>query len=198
MDVRFRPPLTIISRTSSLKNSFVQAILPAIEPTPEEVVEALAILGMTPDAMSCAYCGASSTDWDHLRPMVRRKRPTGYITEIRNLVPSCGPCNQSKSGADWHAWMIGTARGSPRMKGVSDLKTRIDRLKLYEQWGQVEPLPLRELGGAELWDKHWDNLEVLVEGMREAQAHAVQLRESIRSRLMSMAPIPGLYEDHSL
>lgn len=181
--MRFRKPLTILSRTSSLTNSFVQAILPAVEPTPAEVAEALAILGMTPDTIACAYCGTASTDWDHLRPLVKGKRPTGYITEIRNLVPSCGPCNQSKSGADWHAWMTGTAKGSPKTKGVPDLEARVERLKRYVEWGQVRPLDLRELGGAELWDRHWANLEALTVGMREAQVHAEQLGREIRMRL---------------
>jgi hypothetical protein len=88
--MKFRKPLTITSRTSSITNSFVQAIIPDIEPTQEEWVEALQVLGMTPDGITCVYCGAAATDWDHLRPLVRNKRPTGYINEIRNRVPSCG------------------------------------------------------------------------------------------------------------
>ncbi|KAA2236631.1 HNH endonuclease [Salinarimonas soli] len=185
--MRFRKPLTILSRTSSVTNSFVQAILPAIEPTPDEIAEALAILGMTPKTITCAYCGTASTDWDHLCPLVKGKRPTGYITEIRNLVPSCGPCNQSKSGADWHVWMTGTAKGSPRTKGVTDLEARLGCLKRYVAWGQVRPLDLRVLGGAELWDRHWANLEALTAGMREAQLHAAQLRENIVGRLKGSA-----------
>ena len=99
--MKFRKPLTITSRSSSITNCFVQAIIRSIEPTDAEVDEALAVLGMSREERSCVYCGATATDWDHLRPLVKDRRPTGYINQIRNLVPSCGPCNQSKSGADW-------------------------------------------------------------------------------------------------
>jgi hypothetical protein len=69
-----------------------------------------------------------TTDWDHLRPLVRNRRPTGFIGEIKNLVPSCGPCNQSKGAADWKAWMTGKARGSPTTRGVKDVADRVCRL----------------------------------------------------------------------
>jgi hypothetical protein len=39
--MKFRQPLKITSRTSSITNSFVQAIIPFIEPTREETDEAL-------------------------------------------------------------------------------------------------------------------------------------------------------------
>jgi len=126
--MKFRKPLKITSRTSSITNSFVQAVIPSIEPTFEEVDEALAVLGMTRDDVHCVYCGGMATDWDHPRPLVRNKRPTACINEIRNLVPSCGPCNQSKSGADWHAWMTGAAPGSPATKRVPDIAERIECL----------------------------------------------------------------------
>ncbi len=89
-------PVKIMARTSSITNSFVNGIIPVIQPNDEEIVEALSILGMTPDTVCCAYCGDASTEWDHLRAIVKDRRPTGYISEIHNLVPACGKCNQSK------------------------------------------------------------------------------------------------------
>jgi hypothetical protein len=183
--MRFRRPLTITSRTSSITDSFVQAIVPSIEPSAEEREEALRVLGMSLENISCVYCGTKATDWDHLRPLVGSKRPTGYINEIRNLVPSCGPCNQSKSGADWRAWMQSNARGAPNTKGVQDLDARKERLERFEKWGHVEPLPLRELAGEESWVAYWAALDAIVEKMTEAQVHAVRLREVIRSALES-------------
>ena len=181
--MKIRQLLKITSRTSSVTNGFVQAIIPSIEPTHSEIVEALQILGMTVDARSCIYCGMAATDWDHLRPLVQHKRPTGYIHEIRNLVPSCGPCNQSKSGANWEAWMNSDARGSPRSKGVSDLEQRIDRLRRFVEWGNVKPLPLSELAGVEQWNAHWANLHTILQKMQEAQQHAVLVREAIHRAL---------------
>lgn len=179
----FRKPLKITSRTSSITNSFVQAIVLHIVPTRAEIDEALQVLGMTYDNRICVYCGIPATDWDHLRPMVRGKRPTGYIDEIRNLVPSCGPCNQSKGASEWRKWMGGSARGSPKTREVSDLEGRIARLELFEQWGNVQPLPLRELAGAKQWDEHWANLAMIEQHLKAAQVHAAELRGVIQTAL---------------
>src|SRR5262245_49836790 len=111
--MKLRKPLTITSRTSSITNCFVQSIIPSIPATDGELDEALAILGMARDRITCAYCGATATDWDHLRPLVKNRRPTGYLDEVRNRVPSCNRCNQSKSGTEWRAWILGNAMGSP-------------------------------------------------------------------------------------
>lgn len=188
--MKVRKPLNILRRTSSITNSFVQAILPSVEPTEAEKSEALSILGMTPENMWCAYCGGPATDSDHLRPLVRNKRPTGYINEIRNLVPSCGPCNQSKGGADWRKWMQGDARGSPKSRLVSDYVARMKRLEAFEAWGKVKPLPLHELAGTDEWNKHWANHDALVAQMQEAQAQALKLRTNIRTALQAHVP-PG-------
>src|SRR5262249_46649708 len=94
LKVCFRLPSvqTMVSRKSSITNAFVNAVIPVIPPTLEEVLQALTILGMEPTDVRCAYCGDKSSEWDHLRPLVLNKRPTGFITEIANLVPACGKC----------------------------------------------------------------------------------------------------------
>jgi len=181
--MKFKKPLKITSRTSSVTNGFVQAIIPSVEPSEDEVVEALNILGIDPNNMTCAYCARPSTDWDHLRPLVRNKRPTGYINELRNLVPSCGPCNQSKSGRNWWEWMISDAKGSPKSRAIRDLDVRVARLQRFEAWGAVEPLPLRELVGSQVWDLHWKNLADIEERMYQAQRHADQLKQKIEMSL---------------
>jgi hypothetical protein len=60
---------TMVSRKSSITNAFVNALIPVIEPTHEEIEEALRILGMVPPEVICAYCGDKMTEWDHLRPL---------------------------------------------------------------------------------------------------------------------------------
>ncbi len=181
--MKFRKPLKITSRTSSVTNGFVQAIIPSIEPTAKEEEDALAQLGMTPQTRECIYCGSDATDWDHLRPLVRDKRPTGYINEIRNMVPSCGPCNQSKSGADWRKWMEGNARGSPKTKNVGDLDQRIARIEKFVAWGKVERLELETFAEPEQWDAYWQRLTVIVEAMHEAQKYAEKVQAPIRQAL---------------
>jgi len=181
--MKFRKPLKITSRTSSITNSFVQAIVPNVEPGVEEIDEALAILGMTRLTMECIYCGSKATDWDHLRPFVSGKKPTGYINDIRNMVPSCGPCNQSKIGADWRIWIEGTARGAPKTRGVTALSDRIARLERFVEWGRVKPLDLRALAGESLWDEYWARRDAIEQAMKDAQVHAIAVQEAIRKKL---------------
>lgn len=183
--MKFKKTLKITSRTSSVTNGFVQAIIPCGEPRNEEMIGALSVLGMTPDDVHCVYCGAGATDWDHLRPLVKAKRPTGYATDIRNLVPSCGPCNQSKGGQDWRAWMLGHAKGSPRSRGISGVGERVARLGEFERWSEHEPLDFRQLIGAERWDAYWQRLESIERQMFEAQAEAVQIRDAIATALLN-------------
>jgi 5-methylcytosine-specific restriction endonuclease McrA len=178
-----RAPLKITSRTSSITNSFVQAIIPTVEFSADEQREALAHLAMTPDDLHCAYCGAATTDWDHLRPLVKKKRPTGYISEIRNLVPSCGPCNQSKGASDWRAWMTGKARGSPTTRNVAGIQERMACLTHFEAWGNVRPIAFEGMIPKPAWDAYWAQLDVVLDSMRVAQQKAASLREEIMTAI---------------
>jgi len=134
---------------------------------------------MTLDNLHCLYCGTTTTDWDHLRPLVKKKRPTGYISEIRNLVPSCGPCNQSKGASDWREWMTGKARGSPTTRNVTDVHERIGRLSRFEAWGNVRPIAFEGLISKAVWDEYWSQLDAVLGAMRIAQEKAAIVRDSI-------------------
>src|SRR5260370_29886624 len=113
---------TLVSRKSSITNAFVNTLIPQIIPSLEEIEQALKILGMDLVDVRCAYCGDKMTEWDHLRPLVVKQRPTGYISEIANLVPACGKCNQSKGNSSWrerkgnnNTRNIHTARGKKKV-----------------------------------------------------------------------------------
>ena len=126
---------TLVSRKSSITNAFVNTLIPQITPALDEIEEALAILGMDASDVQCAYCGDKMTEWDHLRPLVVEQRPTGYISEIANLVPACNKCNQSKGNTGWRKWMLSKkARHSPT-------KARQDRRRRpHESLGEVRTL----------------------------------------------------------
>jgi 5-methylcytosine-specific restriction endonuclease McrA len=112
----------VVDRRASRTHS---SIIPVHAPTPEDELEALAVLEMSPEEICCAYCGDPHTEWDHLRSIIREKKPTGYITEIANLVPACGKCNQSKGGNHWRDWMLGSATRSPKIGGVANLDRKV-------------------------------------------------------------------------
>lgn len=170
-------PVRITGRTSSLTNSFINGIIPVIWPTESQIDEVLDLLGMS--TVVCAYCGDAATEWDHFRPLVVDKKPTGYISEIHNLVPACGKCNQSKGNKHWRDWILSSARLSPSTRGIDRLEARIERLENFEKWGSPTRVDFATLVGAELWGQHWRNYEAIVNLMREAE----QTANAIRTRM---------------
>jgi hypothetical protein len=185
---------SIKGRESSITAAFIQAIVPVVEPTDGEIAEALEILCMQSGNCVCAYCGDPRTEWDHFRPLVTAQRPTGYITEIANLVPACGKCNQSKGGKYWRDWMTSDAKRSPKTRGVAGLAQRIQRLENYEKWRVPRKVDFQALVGSELYSQHWANWQQLLALMDSAQKLALQLR-SAATKALANKPMQATCED---
>lgn len=165
----------IRGRMSSLAAVFVQAIIPrkVDEGAQTELYQRF---GIDPD--ECIYCGSQKTDDDHLRPIVEKGRSSGYFHTIENIVPACGPCNQSKSGAQWRKWMEGNAAKSPTRQNVSGLSERIARLAAFAGAAErpvIAPGEMRDVVGAELWDRYWDRLAKIDELIGQAQRDADEI-----------------------
>jgi hypothetical protein len=174
---------TMVSRKSSITNAFVNAIIPSIPPSPEEIDTALSILGMEPTDVRCAYCGDKATEWDHLRPLVANHRPTGYISEIANLVPACGKCNQSKGGSDWRKWIFSKAKRSPTGRMLTNVADRAASLERYEQWRQPTKLDFESIVGCEEWKRYWGLWAAVIEELKKCQESAEVLRRKIRDHV---------------
>lgn len=174
-------PASMVSRKSSITNAFVNTLIPQIQPSPEEIEQALAILQMDITDVRCAYCGDKMTEWDHLRPLVLKQRPTGFISEIANLVPACGKCNQSKGNSAWRIWMLSTtARHSPTSRGKPDVPERIARLEAYEQWRPPKRIENFEaILGKDEWAAYWSAWERVNTDLRDCQKVADALRDKI-------------------
>lgn len=162
-------PMKITGRSSSITNAFINSIIPVIYPTEDEVKEALDVLEMPHNEFQCCYCGSDATEWDHLRPLVLNKKPTGYISEIHNLVPSCGKCNQSKGNKEWRKWMVSDAPLSPKSKGIVSIEERMRLLGEYEKWKKPTKMDFASIVGDETWEKHWNNWSKIIELMQESQ-----------------------------
>lgn len=175
--------VNIVGRSSSITNSFVNGIIPYIYPTELEIKEALEILELNVDDLRCAYCGDKSTEWDHLRPIVKNKKPTGYISDIYNLVPACGKCNQSKGNKPWNEWIESDAALSPKTRMVTNLKEKIKLLTKYEKWGNVRPIDFESIIDPDTWKEHWNNCEKLHEDMRKAQELSLIIKLKIKDNL---------------
>lgn len=176
-------PVTIMGRSSSITNSFVNGIIPCIEPTPEEIKNALNVLKMSETDVRCAYCGDVATEWDHLNPLIKDKKPTGYISEIHNLVPACGKCNQSKGNSNWEQWMRGDAELSPTTRGIKDIDERIERLKDYETEFMPRIYDFEEIVGKTDWDNYWKELDDVIDVMKKAQGASDIIKKKIRQEV---------------
>ena len=172
-------PVKITGRTSSITNAFVNGIIPVIEPESYEITDALETLGMTEDTICCAYCGDTYTEWDHFHPLIRNKRPTGYISEIHNLVPACGKCNQSKGNKEWKQWMLSDAKLSPHTRQIPDMEERIKKLDEYEKKYRPRLVDFEAIIGKEAWLQHWKNCETLHKMMYEYQDFSDKIKEKL-------------------
>lgn len=172
----------IIGRKSTITSEFVRALIPVLDPTVEEYNHALSILEQTEGELQCSYCGGIFSEWDHFQPVVKNRKPTGHISNIQNLVPSCGKCNQSKGNRHWKEWMFRDAKLSPKSREVSDLDERSRKLELYEEWAVGAAINFEELLTEKELEQHWSNLEDIVELMRKADVHANTLRMKIQTK----------------
>ena len=169
---------TMVSRKSSITNAFVNSVIPTVVPTAEEIEQSLTILGLDPVDLCCAYCGDPASEWDHLRPIVDKQRPTGFISEIANLVPSCGKCNQSKGNKDWRTWMLGDAPRSPKGRCVADVLARAKRLDAYQRWREPTKVNFEAILGPADWANYWKLWESMITELKKCQeiANVLKLR----------------------
>jgi hypothetical protein len=168
---------TIVGRGTSLAAAFVHAIIPRrIEKDAQsELYNRFGI-----DAAECVYCDRVATDKDHFRAIVKDGKPSGYFHTTDNVVPSCGPCNQSKGGSDWLAWMTSIrAKGSPTKRAVPGTSLRIERLSKFAQGAETAHMSdadMRNAVGEDLWTAYWARLAAIKVQMAEAQKEAEKIR----------------------
>ena len=172
--------VSVMMASSSINDSFADGIVPVIRPTDDEIVAALETLGMTPETVSCAYCGDPCTEWDHLNPLTSGTMPTGYVTEIRNLVPCCSSCSKSKGNQNWREWIISDAPMSPRSRGIADITVRIARLDRYEEKFKPMRLDIESIVGEELWERHWRNRDAVLKAMNDSMAVSFEISRRLR------------------
>ncbi len=135
------------------------------------------------EKLTCSYCGDTKTEWDHLHALIRDCKPTGFITEIANLVPACGKCNQSKGNTFWKDWIRSSAKKSPTSRNIPDIEARIARLEDYGSWRKPRKIDFREMMGLDLWKDHKRNLDRVLELLKESQTLANQLKPVAKSSI---------------
>ncbi|MGZ4925167.1 MAG: HNH endonuclease [Halobacteriota archaeon] len=114
----------VASRSSTVTNAFVAALLPYDTYNDEDVKQAMAFLKQDVNNLTCVYCGEAPTTWDHLTNLVQdgKANQNGHGHRIYNLVPCCEKCNSSKGKKTFTAWIRGYTHkgkwkpGTPRVK----------------------------------------------------------------------------------
>jgi hypothetical protein len=172
--------VTIMGRSSSITNSFINGIIPIIEPADEEIEEVLRILKMPSNDIRCSYCGDKSSEWDHLEPIIKNKKPTGFISEIQNLVPACGKCNQSKGNQNWYDWIIGNAKQSPSTREVENLEEKINCLHEFENWKKTTNIDFKEIVGIEKWAEYESTYEKIISAMQVSQIISNEIKSIVK------------------
>lgn len=171
-----RKPLKITSRSSTITNAFVQAILPYRKPNPDDQSKVLAHFGQSEGDRRCVYCGDRATDWDHLEPLVAGKRPSGRTSGLGNMVPACGGCNQSKSGQGWLQWVKGGASNSPKSRQIADLDARIAAIESFQRDFVHVGFSFEDRIDNDLWSAYWRKHDEIQTTLREAQALADRIK----------------------
>ncbi len=174
--------VTISARTSSITNAFVSGIIPTKNPTEKEIEEVLNVLGMDSKSIKCAYCGDKHTEWDHFKPLIKDKKPTGYISEIYNLVPCCGKCNQSKGNRNWEEWINSSASLSPKSKRIKNLNQIIERLKTFESNFTRTRIEFEKAVDKKIWTDYWKNCDNLHKKLKETQIISNEIKNILKNQ----------------
>ena len=161
---------TIKSRTSTVAKSLATSIIPRIDPTEDEIENVKKIFTKE-GKLCCAYCSEKATEWDHFHPLVVDSKPTGYITEINNLVPCCKNCNPSKGNKDWANWLLNDdTEKSPKGRNISYdvIMENYDRLLEYDKKPKVKI----EYDSVEGFNNYWRMYSQICDMLNQAQKQA--------------------------
>lgn len=122
---------------------------------------------------TCAYCGGEAKHLDHLYPLIKNRRPTGYWTEPANLVPCCRECNQPKGNLAWDEYM--DSEQCKHQGNVADIQRRKDTLAAFQARMPAQKIEISE----EIllkWDEMLGNFDI---ALQEARNLLEEIREEI-------------------
>jgi len=80
--------------------------------------------------------------------------------------------------------MLGPAKLSPTTRKIIDLRERVERLELYEKWGNLTPIDFTVIVPSDLWQEHWSNMKRLHNEMKSAQEVALRVRKTIETKIL--------------
>ncbi|UOR00146.1 HNH endonuclease (plasmid) [Hymenobacter sp. 5317J-9] len=194
--------MKIDSLKTSIRRAFINTIVPEVRPTAAQEAAWRAQLGIAPlavDGLGCVYCGRPATQLDHFRNLTAADgRPSGYITDIYNLVPCCSTCNSSKAGKHWKIWMTSNAANAPNKRlSATELADRVAVLDRFEVWSTplATRLDVLALIGVSEWEQYEADVAAVVVLLQAARQRSdrfhLLLQQAYAEALVPAAqPIP--------
>ena len=173
--------ITLSGRKTTIAKSFSDGIAPRLQPTYEEHEQFLQFFPKVDGNHMCAYCGGRFEYYEHFRPLVIGTKPTGYGSDIYNLVPSCANCNHNKGNANWKEWM-----DDNRNTGKADElahRQRYNRLMDFEEWGKKKVIYIdyEKVVGSEKWQQYMKNYQTISETLNKMY----KLQKEIKSAIVN-------------
>ena len=187
MSKKFKLPTKsdLKSRTSTISNAFAIAITPYIYPSEEEISSFLMELHLKQG--QCAYCLGKANAMDHVKPLVTNGLPTGYITEIRNLVPCCSACNSAKGAQDFKSWYK-SAKNVARLhlEGLTDTQIE-ERFEIISRYVDKIPQPIdyKTILGDDMWNEYLRRKEEMISLLKDDQVFCDKLNAIIKLKIDS-------------
>lgn len=163
-----------MGRKSTFANAFASALAPHDIYVPAEVADAMRDLGQDPDAeLQCVYCGAEAATWDHVFNRVIKGEFSGHGHRVRNLVPCCRTCNESKGQKPWREFF--------ETRNPMDKEERVRRMEQFLGSTAAQPIGTEEMrakAGEELM-RFLEIRSQVFELMAEADRLAAIIRQKV-------------------
>ena len=183
MNFKMPTKSTLRQRKSTIANAFAISITPYIKPTNKEIENLLELLKI--DDGKCVYCLGRATTTDHFRPLVEHSNPTGYISDVNNLVPCCSTCNSSKGKKKWDEWYL-SEKNLNRLLSLGltniEINERYQILKKYSDIGEHK-LNYKEIVGEDMWNEFLQRKNKLNKMLDENQIFCDRLNLRITNYL---------------
>lgn len=157
-----------------MTGAFNSALAETDIPDQKKIDTAMTLLGQKDlDNLVCIYCKAAATTWDHLHNTTRDGNFTGYGHQVRNLVPSCGPCNSKKGKKDWRIFV--------RAECGRRANALIETLEKYSKPVERAAYPTSEIRkiSKKKMERYDNLLKAVLQIMGEADELATEIRADI-------------------
>lgn len=175
------------SRTSTINNAFAIGITPYLRPDDDLLKAYYDELKIEP--CQCGYCmrlGEGKTV-DHINPLVISGKPSGYITDINNLIPCCKDCNSKKGGKYFGDWYK-SPKNKKRLKsmGLTDqiINERYDIITAYINNHCSKPYDYEKIVGEDKWNEYINRKNKMIALLEEDQKFCDELNELITQEVI--------------